>query len=115
TGILDSLPCDRRFISAFCRRQRGSRERRDPDLASEAGCLNNTSFVRFVLLSQYRRRYFELEDLIRPFVNAAYPHVHQVPARAIERGPTAAAVDLHGAVCGVPSGIGGEQLCLCSE
>ncbi len=34
----------------------------------------------------------------------------QVPAGAIEGGPTTAAVDLHGAVGRIPGGAGGEQL-----
>ena len=57
------------------------------------------------LAAQQRRRDLQLQDLVGPLVDAADAHVHQVPARAVQRGPAAAAEDLHRAVGRVPGGV----------
>src|SRR5687768_9704907 len=71
-----------------------------PSLARRANDrhLNLLLLERLILLAQERRRDLQLQDLVGPLVDATDAHVHQVPARAIERGPAAAAEDLHGVV-----------------
>src|SRR5262245_9935219 len=50
---------------------------------------------RFPLLTaEHRGRDFQLEDLVRPLVDAANAHVLQMSPRPVQRGPAAAAIDL---------------------
>ena len=69
-------------------------------------------FERLELLAaEHRGRDLELEDFVGPLVNAAnWPYVLDMPARPIERGPAAAAENLHGAVGRVPGGVGADIL-----
>src|SRR5688572_1011874 len=66
---------------------------------------NAASLERLILLAQHTRRDLEFQDLVRPLVDPAHPHVDEVPPRPVQRGPTPPAEGLHRSVGRVPRGV----------